>query len=107
MKAFDFFEKSILAIECDSVHIKALLRGFIRQRLHGVGLRFRFGPKSRFEVKYFCVHMSHLGYHQDCLNLATNPNLRPTSIVGNMLLQKFNLTVAFKADVIIRSVNKI
>ena len=29
MKAFDFFEKSILAIQCDSVHIKVLPRGFI------------------------------------------------------------------------------
>ena len=24
-----------------------------RQRLHGVGLRFRFGAKSRYELKYF------------------------------------------------------
>ena len=79
----------------------------LRQHLYGVGLRFCFGPKSRFKVKYFCVHMSHLCSHQDCLNVATNLNLRHTSIVGNLLPWKFNVTAAFKADVIIRSVNKI
>ena len=92
------------------MHLLSILSPYemiLRQRLHGVGLRFRFGPKSRFEVKYFCVHMSHLCSHQDCLNVATNSNLRPTSIVGNMLLWKFNVTAAFKADVIIRYVNKI
>ena len=28
---------------------------------YGVGMRFRFEPKSRSELKYFSVHMSHLG----------------------------------------------
>ena len=74
--------------------------------LHTLGSRFRFEAKSRFKLKYFCVHVSHFGPHRDCLNFATNPNLRFTSIVGKMLLWKFYVTAAFKADVIIRSVNK-
>ena len=55
-------------------------------------------------MKYFCIHISQLGPNPDCL--ATKPNVRPTSSVGDMLLRKFNVATSFKADVIDRSVNK-
>ena len=71
-----------------------------------LSFRFHFEPKSRFELKYFCVHMIHLGPHRDCLNFATNPNLISTSIVVNMLLRMFYVTAALKADITIESVNK-
>ena len=50
--------------------------------------------------------MSHISPHQDCLNFATILSLRSASFVGNMLLRKFYVAAAFKADAIIRSVNK-
>ena len=40
--------------------------------LHTLGSRFRFEAKSRFKLKYFCVHVSHFGPHRDCLNFVTN-----------------------------------
>ena len=42
--------------------------------------------------------MSHFGPNWDCSNFPPNPNLRPTSSVGNMLLRIFNITTAFKIE---------